>query len=181
GNFPGGFVRLSRVDYQWKSGLPSRLDMCLEALPLRGAVGLVVIIIEPALAERNHPRMVGSLGQGSSAEIGMRVGLMRVHADARPDVGLTLGHRDDVVPLALAGGNVEETGDAAFAGILKHFGLAFYEAFVIEVAMAVDQPHAAASASSGSSSRGKSGVGGASLKSVSASGEYQWLRMPSNV
>ena len=42
--------------------------------------------------------------------------------------------------------------------VFKHFVLALDQAFVIEVAMAVDQPHAAASSSS-SSSRGNSGVG----------------------
>ena len=87
----------------------------------------------------------------------MRVGLVRVDADARPDVGLALGDGDDVAPLALARRDVEEAGDAAFARVFKHFVLAFDQAFVIEVAVAVDQPHAASS-SSGSSSRGNSGV-----------------------
>src|SRR5206468_5516379 len=59
---------------------------------------------------------------------------------------------------ALAGRDIEEPRDAAIAGIFKHFILAFDQAFVIEVAVAVDQPHAAASSSS-SSSRGNKGVG----------------------
>ena len=53
------------------------------------------------------------------------------------------------------------------ARIVKDFVLALDQALVIEVAMAVDQPHAAASSSSGNSSRGNSGVGCASRKSPS--------------
>src|SRR6266404_1224146 len=89
----------------------------------------------------------------------MCVGFVGMDADARPDVALALRNRDDVAPLALAGRDVEETENAALAGICKHFGLAFDQAFVIEVTMAVDQPHAASSSSSGSSRRGNNGVG----------------------
>src|SRR4051812_43548786 len=87
----------------------------------------------------------------------MRISFVRVHSDARPDVFVAFGDGDDVLPLALPRRDVEETADAAIAGILKHFGLTFDEPFVIEVAMAVDQPHAASSSSS--SSLGKIGVG----------------------
>ena len=68
--------------------------------------------------------MVGAFDQRRGAEIGMRVGLVRMDADAGPDVRLALGDGDDVVPLALARRDVEEAGDAAFACILKHFVLA---------------------------------------------------------
>ena len=172
---------IASVDHQRQSRLPRGLDMRLETLALRGAVGLVVIIIEPAFADGDHARVVGRFDESRRAKIGMRVGFVRVDPDAGPDVGLALGDGNDVAPFALAGGDIEEACYAAFARTLKHFGLAFYQAFVIEVAMAVDQPHAAASSSSGSSSRGKSGVGCPRRKSLSASGEYQWLRMPSNV
>ena len=88
----GGVVLgVAGVDDQRQAGLPRRLDMRLEALALRRAVGLVVIIIEPALADRDHARMVGGLDQRRGAEVGMGVGLVRMDADARPDVGLALG------------------------------------------------------------------------------------------
>ncbi len=87
----------------------------------------------------------------------MGIRLVRVDADAGPDVGVTLGGRDDCAPLALAGLDVEEAGDAALPRVIKHFVLALDQALVIEVAVAVDQPHAASSSSS--SSRGNSGVG----------------------
>ena len=138
----GGVVLgVAGVDDERQPGLPRRLDMRLEPLALRRAVGLVVKIIEAALADRDDARVVGRLDQRCGAEVRMGIGLVRVDADARPDVRLALGDGDDVAPFALAGRDVEEAGDAAFAGVLKHFGLTFDEAFVVEVAMAIDQPH----------------------------------------
>src|SRR5690348_6240457 len=89
----------------------------------------------------------------------MRVGFVRVNADAGPHIGLALRHGDDIAPLALPRGDVEEAGDAALARVFKDFGLALDQSFVIEVTMAVDQPQAASSSSSGSSRRGNRGVG----------------------
>src|SRR5262245_16332842 len=129
-----------------------------ESLALSGAVGLVVIIIEPALADRDHARVVRAFDQSRGAEVRMGVRLVRVNADGCPDVGISLGSRDDVIPFALAGRDVEEALDTAFARIFKHFILALDQAFVIQVAMAVDQPHAGSSSSS-SSRRGNKGVG----------------------
>jgi hypothetical protein len=51
------------VDHERQAGLRRRLDMRFEAFALCGAVGLVVIIIEPALADRDDARMVGGLDQ----------------------------------------------------------------------------------------------------------------------
>src|ERR1041384_4602284 len=103
----------------------------------------------------------------------MGVRFMRMDAHGRPDIGITIGHSDHAVPLALTGGDVQEAGNAALPRTVEDFGLAFDQAFVVEVAVAIDQPHAASSSSSGSSRRGKSGVGAESLKSLSAKGEYQ--------
>jgi hypothetical protein len=38
----------------------------------------------------------------------MRVGFVRMNSDARPDVVVALGDRDDVAPFALPSGDVEE-------------------------------------------------------------------------
>src|SRR4051794_33094139 len=105
--------------------------MRFEPLALRGPVRLVIKIVQPALANRDHARVIRALDQSSSAEIGMGIGLVRMDADARPDVLIALRDGDDVAPFALPGGDVEEALDAAIACILKHFGLAFDEALVI--------------------------------------------------
>jgi two-component system nitrogen regulation sensor histidine kinase NtrY len=52
-------LRVAGVDDQRKARLASCVDMRLEALALRCAVGLIVIIIEPALADGDDPRMIG--------------------------------------------------------------------------------------------------------------------------
>ena len=74
----------------------------------------------------------------------MRVGLVRVDPDARPHVGLALGDRDDRVPFLLAGRDVEEAGHAARPRRVEHLALALGEPVIDQVAMAIDQAHAAA-------------------------------------
>ena len=86
----GIVLGVAGVDDQRQAGGPRRLDMRGEALALRGAVGLVVIIIEPALADRDDARVRRGLDQRRGAEIGMGVGLVRMDPDAGPDVGIAL-------------------------------------------------------------------------------------------
>ena len=102
-------LRLARMHDQRQPGLPRGIDMRFEPLALRRAVRLVVIIIEAALADRNHPRMVRGFDQRRCAEVGMRIGLMRVYAHACPDIRLALGDLDDVLPFALPGRDVENS------------------------------------------------------------------------
>src|SRR5690349_14372254 len=111
----------------------------------------------------------------------MRICFMRVDSDAGPDIRLALGHGNDRAPLTLARRDIEEAADATLPCIGQNLVLTFGEALIIEMAVAIDQPHASCSSSSGSSSRGNSGVGCARRNSLSARGEYQGLRMPSNV
>src|SRR6476646_9932259 len=93
----------------------------------------------------------------------MGIGFMRMDSDAGPDIRLAFGDGDDGIPLALAGRNVEEARHTDSTRVFKHLRLALQQAFVIEVAVAVDQLHASSSSSSssGSSSRGNKGSGAA--------------------
>jgi hypothetical protein len=93
---------IAGVDDQRQAGRPRRLDMRREALALGGAVRLVVIIIEPAFADRDDLGVRGAFDKGGGAEIRVRVGLVRMNADARPDVAMPLGGGEDVAPLRLA-------------------------------------------------------------------------------
>ena len=74
-------------------------------------------------------------------DIGVLVRLVRMDADGGPDVGLALSGGDDVVPLALAGRDVEHGGDTRGAGARQHGLLLLGDAFVVEVAVAIDQGH----------------------------------------
>lgn len=51
------FLRVAGMDDERQPGLPRGLDMRFEAIALRMAVRLVVIIIEPALADGDHTRL----------------------------------------------------------------------------------------------------------------------------
>ena len=171
-DFSGIRLGLASVDDERQPRLARRVDVRFEPLALRLAVGLVVIIIEAALADGDDTRMIGCLGQCCGAEVRMRVGLVRVDPDAGPHVGVAFGDRDDVAPLLLPRGDVEETRDAATARIVEHFILSFDEAFVVQMAMAIDQLHCAGSGSSSSSSRGNKGVGWANTKPLFAKRLY---------
>ena len=90
----------------------------------------------------------------------MGISLVRVYADGRPDVVVPLGGAEDIAPFVLPSGDVEEAGNPPRPGIGEDLLLPLGKPGVIEVTVAVDQPHfAATSSSSGSSRRGKSGCG----------------------
>ena len=90
----------------------------------------------------------------------MCVGLVGMDADSGPDIGIALGRSEHVAPLALARRNVEETLHTSRTRIREHFVLPLGKTGVVEVAVAVDQPHLAASeaSSSASSRRGNRGA-----------------------
>lgn len=109
--------------------------------------------------------MRGARDELGSVDMRMLVGLMRVDADRRPHIGFALGGRQHLVPLALAGGDIEHRGDPARAGAFEHRLLILRQALVIQMTMTVGQHH---SASTGSSSRGNTGVGAAMRKPLAA-------------
>src|SRR6478752_177015 len=146
------------VDDERQTGFSSGLDMGFETLALCLTVRLVVIIVEAAFPNRDHPRMVCRLNQGRRTEIGVRVSFVGMDPHAGPNIRMAIGDTDNISPLALARRDIEEAVDAKLSCVLEHFFLPFDEAFVVQMAVAIDQLHAAASSSS-SSRRGNSGVG----------------------
>ena len=82
----GGVVLgVAGVDDQRQAGLARGVDMRLEPLALRLAVGLVVIIIEAALADRDHTRMCG----GSTSAAAPRSGCASASCGWTPTVAQT--------------------------------------------------------------------------------------------
>jgi len=110
-------VGVAGMDDERQAGRAGGRDMRLEPFALRRPVGLVVVIIEAAFADCDDTRVVGRLDQRRRAQIGMRVRLVRVDADGGPHVGLLVGNGDDVIPFALAGRDIEESGNSARARI----------------------------------------------------------------
>src|SRR5690606_1280981 len=150
-----------------KAGAAGYGNVRAKKIALNCAVRLVVIVIESGFADPDDAGMAGGLHQRRFAEIGMVVGLMRVNADAGPDVRLAFRGPDHGGPFALPGRDVEERPHPRLAGPREHGGLVLDQSFVVEMAMAIDQHQA--SAFSGSSRRGNTPVGVDSRKPVSQS------------
>ena len=138
--------------------LARHADMHAEQILLHLPVGLVVVIVQPGFPDADHARIVGRGAQAGGTQIGMVVGFVRMDADAGPDVGLPVRGADHTVPLAGAGGDVQKGFDPGGARPIQHGLLIFDQAFVFEMAMAIDQ-HQVAGSSSGRSSLGNAGVG----------------------
>src|SRR5919106_5152071 len=118
------------------------------------------MVIETAFADRDHSRMRRCFDQRRCTEVRMRVGFVGMDANRCPNVDIALGGSEHLAPLALSRRNVEETRDAPCPRIRKNFVLALGKARIVEMAVAIDEPHLAASwASSSSSSLGNNGCG----------------------
>src|SRR3546814_19037986 len=89
----------------------------------------------------------------------MLVGLVGMDAHRRPDIGFALRGGEHVVPLTLAGRDVEHPLDPACSCTFEHVLLFFDKDFVIQMAMAIEEHQPAASYLR--SSRGNTAVGGA--------------------
>src|SRR5205085_2537214 len=89
--------------------------------------------------------------------------LVRVNADARPDIVLARGGGDHLIPFAPAGRDVEKTADAGLAGAGDHALLVLDQPLVFEMAVRIDQHQAS---SVGISKRGNTPIGCATRKPV---------------
>ena len=56
-NFCGIFLGVESVNDERQARLPGRLDMRFEPLALRRALGIVLMVVEPAFANADHTRM----------------------------------------------------------------------------------------------------------------------------
>ena len=153
----GVILGVARVDDERQPSVARNGDVGAKQRLLHRSIRLVVVVVEPSLADPDHFRMHGRLEQCAFAEVGMLVGFVRVDADAGPHVALALGGADYARPFAPPRRDVEETADAGGARPIEHALLVFGEAFVFKVTMAVDE-HQAASLS-GISRRGKRPTG----------------------
>ena len=106
----------ARVDDQRQAGFSSGGDMGAEASPLPVAVAVIIEIIESGFTNPDDPGMRGSRNQSGRVDVGMRVRFVRVDADRRPDIGMRVGERDHLRPLALPRRNAKHganTGGAS--------------------------------------------------------------------
>ena len=133
------------------------IDMQAEQVLLRFAIRMVVIIVEPGFADADDLWLVGRGAKFFPGQIDMIVRIVRVNSHAGIHIGRGARRANDLRPFSLLGRYVEKTLHTGIARAIECAHLVFDETFVFEVAMAVDE-HQAGSAS-GSSRRGKIGVG----------------------
>src|SRR3546814_16110175 len=95
------------MDDDRQTRLLRRMDVTAKTVPLPRPVALVVMIIEPGLADADDARVRGARHQLRRIDIGMMVSVVRVDADARPDVAVRLGRGEHRAPFALARREVE--------------------------------------------------------------------------
>ena len=88
---------IASVDDNRQAGLLRRVDMAAKTILLPRPIALVVIIVEPGLADPDYARMRGALDQLGGIDIGMMIGIVRMDADASPDIGIGFRSGQDVV------------------------------------------------------------------------------------
>ena len=157
GDDSGGIILgIAGVDDDWQAGLARDRNVGAEQCPLHRAIGVVVMIIESGFTDRDNPGMFGCGDQHRLAEIGMSIGFMRVNADAGPDIRLSRRSGNDLLPLALAGRNVEKTPHPGRTRARQHPGLILDQPLIFQVAVRIDQHRAS---SDGISRRGNTPTG----------------------
>ena len=132
-------VGIPAMDDQRQLGLARRLDMHAEdlGLPVPGTV--VVVEIQPGLADPHHLGMLGQLHKAIDAGGILRFGLMGMDADGAVDMVIPLGDRPHPVELPQLGAYGYH-GVNATAGGPRHDGVKLaVEILEVQMAVAVDQ------------------------------------------
>ena len=132
-------IGLARMDHQRQAGLARRRDMGAKALFLRVARAVVVVIVEPGLADRHHFRMPRDAGELIAADVELFMGVVRMRADRAKNIGKALGDRQHLRVAAHPRRDRHHAADAGRARPRNH-GVEFGgEIGKIEMAVAVDQ------------------------------------------
>ena len=137
-------VGVAGVDDQRQAGLARRRDMGAEALGLLGARAVLVVEVEPGLADADDLGMARRLDQAVGRALPLLLGLVRMDADRAPDVAVALGDGAHLVELVEPRADRQHAGDAGGAGARQHAGLVGRELGEVEMAVAVDQHQLAA-------------------------------------
>ena len=127
------------MDDERQSGLARGGDMRAEALLLHVARAVVVMIVEPRLADRHHLGMTRDLDQFLDHDIGLLGGIVRMRADRAEYIVMRLDDVFQFVEAMHARGDGHDQSDACRPRALEHGVEIGAEFGKIEMAMAVDQ------------------------------------------
>jgi len=94
---------ISRMNDHRQASLPCDIYMHAEQLLLNSSIRMLVIIVEPGLADANYPGVLSRSEQHAAPKILMIVSLMRMNAYAGKNVTFARGRSDDLLPFLLLG------------------------------------------------------------------------------
>ena len=132
-------VAVARMDDQRQPGFARRGNVLAQALRLRLARRIVVVIVEPGLADRHDLRMFRQRDQRLGVDVQFLMGVVRMGADRAENLRKFLCDRKHLRKFPHAGADGDHAADAGGAGA-RHHGVEFAgEIGKIEVAVAVDE------------------------------------------
>ena len=145
---PGGVrVRFAGVHDQRQAGFAGRGDVDAETRLLSLPRAVLVVIVEPGFAKAHDLGMAGQAHQVFGRDLGFAGRLVGMDADRAKDIVMGLGHGQHPVEPGDMGADGQHPADPGVAGADDHLVQFVGEIRKIQVAVAVDQGHEAASAS----------------------------------
>ena len=132
-------VGIPRVDHQRQARLAGGGDMRPEALLLNVARAVIVMIVEPGLADRHHLGMTGQRHQFLDRDVWLLGGIMRMRADRAEHSVMRLDERDQLVEAPHPRRDRHHQADAGRPGAGENRLDVARKLGKIEMAMTVDQ------------------------------------------
>ena len=115
--------------------------MDAEALRLRIARAVIVVIVEPGFADRDHLGMTRDLDQLRRRDIGLLGGVVRMRPDRAEHLPVRLDDGFQLIEAADARRDGHDRADPGFARASEHGVELAPEVGKIEMAVAVDEHH----------------------------------------
>ena len=140
GEDAGGIgVRLARVDLERQPRLARRGDVAAEAFRLRLGCRVLVVVVEPRLADGDHLGVLGEPHDLLDADIELLVRLVGMRADRAINVGVALGDGEDLGQAPDARRDRHDHADPRRLGAPDHGLAVLRELREIEVAVVIDE------------------------------------------
>ncbi len=134
-------VGIARVDLERQPGAARRLDVAPEAFRLRLGRAVLVVVVEPRLADGHHLRVLAEADDLVGRDAALLVGVVGVRADRAVDVVVRVGDVEQDGQLADARRDGHHDADARCLGAGDDALAVGDELREVEVAMVVDEHH----------------------------------------
>ena len=134
-------VGVAGMDHERQAGLSRRVDVGAEAALLILARAVVVVIVEPGLADRHHLRMARKFHDFFQRDVPLFRRMVRMGADRAVHIAMRLDDLEQIGESPHPCRDGEHEPDACTLGACQH-GLALCgKVWKIEMAVAIDEHH----------------------------------------